>query len=726
MAKYEKCPEHYIFGLDIGTRSIVGTVGYREDEKYFRVIAQVVRMHETRAMLDGQIHDIEKVAESIRHVKSDLEERIGYTLEKVCIAAAGRVLKTVTIRADLDLEEETVIDGEYIHSMELLGMENAYEELKKSMKQDVNMYCVGSTVIHYYLDDYIMLNLEGHKGKKISADFLATFLPDEVIDSLYVAVEKAQLTVANLTLEPIAASEVAIPVNYRLLNIALVDVGAGTSDISITKDGSIIGYGMIPTAGDTFTEEIAKKYLVDFDGAEKIKMACFSSKTVRYKDILGVSHKVSSEEILEGLKDTISQTTKRVADKILELNGGVPVSAVFIVGGGGKIPNFAETLAENLNIPNERVAVRGKEILGSVIFDQPDIKVDSTLVTPIGICLTYLSKNNTIIMVSLNGRLIKLYDNSKLTVMDAALQIGFPKDNLFPKRGKELNYTLNNEARMIRGEAGEGAKITINGKAAGFNSKIAADDIIEIIPSTAGAEAKGVIGDIPEFKRKGEIQFVVNGNAIVCPRMAKVNGEIALETQEICENDRVEILDYYVMSELMEFMDMQMPVYFTINGKEADWDDRIYDAYTVDFHVEEPGSERPEDLVEEIRKQDTEPAVSENAKLENLPGNRSENALSAEDAAANSEGAESQSTGNTETAPVMETQGVHDIVVTVYGTSVTLSNKEAYVFVDILDFYPFDTTVVGGSAIVTKINGMDATFSSEIRSGDQIELYWKE
>ena len=219
---------------------------------------------------------------------------------------------------------------------------------------------------------------------------------------------------------------------------------------------------------------------------------------------------------------------------------------------------------------------------------------------------------------------------------------------------------------------------------------------------------------------------MVNGNAIVCPRMAKVNGEIALETQEICENDRVEILDYYVMSELMEFMDMQMPVYFTINGKEADWDDRIYDAYTVDFHVEEPGSERPEDLVEEIRKQDTEPAVSEDGKLQNLPGNRSENALSAEDAAANSEGAESQSTGNTETAPVMETQGVHDIVVTVNGTSVTLSNKEAYVFVDILDFYPFDTTVVGGSAIVTKINGMDATFSSEIRSGDQIELYWKE
>ena len=59
-----------------------------------------------------------------------------------------------------------------------------------------------------------------------------------------------------MTLEPIAAINVAIPENYRMLNIALVDVGAGTSDISITRDGSIIAYGMIPHAGDELTAHI--------------------------------------------------------------------------------------------------------------------------------------------------------------------------------------------------------------------------------------------------------------------------------------------------------------------------------------------------------------------------------------------------------------------------------------------------------------------------------------
>lgn len=56
-----------------------------------------------------------------------------------------------------------------------------------------------------------------------------------------------------------------------MLNIALIDVGAGTSDISITNDGCIIAYGMIPIAGDALTEVIARHCLVDFATAEKSK-----------------------------------------------------------------------------------------------------------------------------------------------------------------------------------------------------------------------------------------------------------------------------------------------------------------------------------------------------------------------------------------------------------------------------------------------------------------------
>ena len=724
MAEYTKCPENYIFGLDIGTRSIVGTVGYRENEKNFKVVAQVVKMHETRAMLDGQIHDIGKVAETICKVKEELQEVLQYRLEDVCIAAAGRVLKTVNIRADYEFEEETIIDEECIHTLELLGMEQAYAKLKKDTDGKIGMYCVGSTAIHYYLDDYIMLNLEGHKGKKISADFLATFLPDEVIESLYAAVERAGLKVANLTLEPIAASEVAIPVNFRLLNIALVDVGAGTSDICITKDGSIIGYGMIPLAGDEFTEEIAKRYLVDFGTAEKIKTDCFVKKTVSYKDIMGISHKISAQDVLEGLSDTVKTITKKLAEKIKELNGGTAVSAVFIVGGGGKLPQFAENLAENLEIQKERVAVRGVEVLGGIEFMQEGIAKDSTLVTPVGICLSYYSKNNNFIMVSANGRQIKLYDNNKLTVMDAAIQLGFPKENLFPKRGKEIVFTINNEKRMVRGEAGEGAVIQVNGKAASFNTKISENDIIEIISSTQGKDAVCILNSLAEFKRKGNLNLIVNEKEITCPRMVKVNGEISLENYEVKDQDEIEILDYYNLSQLLDLMDMPQPLEFYINQKEADFDDRIYDGCEITcVWKEESYADKIEHIIaDETKREEEKKETAIDLKKNDIEHLSDHTALEQQETVADI----NLELTKDETTARKEIVGIHDITIVVNDQNVILKNKENYIFVDILDFYPFDTSTAGGSTIVTTVNGLPANFTSEIQEGDRIELYWKD
>ena len=83
MENAKKYPGQLVFGLDIGTRSIVGTVGYKKDEQ-FVVVAQTCIEHETRAMLDGQIHDIAKVADTIKAVKEQLEAKLSRKVENVC------------------------------------------------------------------------------------------------------------------------------------------------------------------------------------------------------------------------------------------------------------------------------------------------------------------------------------------------------------------------------------------------------------------------------------------------------------------------------------------------------------------------------------------------------------------------------------------------------------------------------------------------------------------
>ncbi len=586
MAEAMKFPGQLVFGLDIGTRSIVGTVGYRTGGK-FHVVTQSIREHGTRAMLDGQIHDIYKVGGTIKEVKAELEERIGRPLKDVCIAAAGRVLQTVTLRVDQEMESEREITGEDIYALDSMGVERAYQEFLEKNDLDMKFYCVGYSVVRYYMNGYTIGNLEGHKAKTIGADLIATFLPEDVVDGLYKAVSVAGLEVVNLTLEPIAAIQVAIPEMYRMLNIALVDVGAGTSDISVTRDGSIIAYGMIPIAGDSLTEVVAKHCLVDFSTAEQIKRDTGVKDVIEYKDIMGLKQTITKEEVERVVSDVIENMTSQVAAKIKELNGDKSVSAVFVVGGGGRLPGYTQALAAKLELQNERVAVRGEEVMMGIEFLEEDARKDSLMVTPIGICLSFYEQSNNFIFVYFNDQRVKIYDNSKAAVVDAAMQAEFSSDGLFPKRGKELNFTVNGKPRIARGEPGEAARITVNGNEADIYTQIRANDQIRVVESTAGEAARMTLGQLPEFGSKMWVE--VNGKKVDLPKFASVNGELQSGYYKIQENDEIEILGYYTVRQISEFMDVvidwNMNIY--VNNKIADMDTKVYENFSVIWTLEE-------------------------------------------------------------------------------------------------------------------------------------------
>ena len=685
MATLTKYPQPLVFGLDIGTRSIVGTIGYQDIEG-FHVVAQCVKLHETRAMLDGQIHDIGAVAEEISYVKAELEEQIERPLTEVCIAAAGRVLKTAVGVGSYEFHDATVVTLEYIHSLEMMGVEKAHEQLVEEMGTQDKYYCVGYTVIKYYLNDYEISNLEGHKAHKISGDVLATFLPEEVVDGLYAAVEQAGLSVANLTLEPIAAMNVAIPVNYRLLNICLVDVGAGTSDICVTKDGSIIGYGMIPSAGDEMTERIAREYLVDFNTAEKIKMIPPKRKSMTYKDIMGIAHKVTPEQVYQLVEDVMIDITKSVADKILELNGEKPVSAVFVVGGGGKLPGFTKALAKHLGISEERVALRGEEVMRNIFIHVPDVKKDPLLVTPIGICLNYYDQKNNFIFVLVNGERVKLYNNDHLTVFDAAMQLGLKNETIFPKRGKDLTYTVDGKSRFLRGYQGEAATIQINEREASINTAIEANDRIEIQESTAGEDAALTLGQLPEFTKT--ISFQVNEASVVCPKFASVNGNLESEYYQIQDGDRIQILNYYTLKQLLQFMDIHPEGTILVNREPAQEDTKIYENFKITWS-------------EQLTYQDLQES-------DNLVPDKE---VSTETVATDEASAEEKK----------ETT----IVVLANQKQYTLSGKETYVFAEIFDVIHFDTSTVRGTELVMLLNDKKADPFDELHNGDNISIYWR-
>lgn len=733
-----------VFGLDIGTRSIVGTVGYLNGGK-FHVLAQRSKEHETRAMLDGQIHDIGKVGETISQVKEQLEEDLGRELTDVCIAAAGRVLRTVTTYVEHTFENDREILQEDIYSLCTMGVEKAYEEFQNSNTDtDMKFYCVGYTPMRYYMNGYQMGNLEGHKAKSIAVDLIATFLPDDVVDGLYKAVEFAGLHVANLTLEPIAAIQVAIPEKFRMLNMALVDVGAGTSDISITKEGTITAYGMIPVAGDSLTDILVQHCLVEFETAEQIKRKCRTQEIIEYEDIMGLPQTITAGEVLELLDPEIERMTQMVSDTIKELNGDKPVSAVFVVGGGGMVPGYTEKLAAKLGIVKERVAIRGQEVMQTIVFELENARKDAMMVTPIGICLSYYVQSNNFIFVEFNGERLKLYDNGKLSVTDAAMQMQFPNDQLFPRKGEALLFTINGKTRMVRGEQGEAAVIRVNGNEADMYTRVHNGDRIVVTPSTEGEPAVLEIGKLPELG--DALRVYVNGRQISLPKTAEVNGHRENEFYRIRPNDDIRIQNSYTVKEIAEFLDVPLGEDIKVNDTAARLDTRVYEHFTVSWNMEKalaqgtyadlPDADMEENAHREESAHGEVPVMQNAETVAGEAGKKQETKNAREGVSliqkAETVAGEAGKDQETQTAAADRTDDVttqlpHPLTVIVNHSPITMHGKAQYVFVDVFDYIDFDlgTSASAGRSIVTNLNGRPAQYMEPLSEGDVIEIYWK-
>ena len=596
----------------------------------------------------------------------------------------------------MEYPEETVVSGEDLHTLDMMGIEQAGKELKGDEDKKYKFFCVGYSTVKYYLNGDVFTSLEDHKADTIGEDIIVTFLPEDVVDGLYSAVDKAGLSVANLTLEPIAAINVAIPQNFRMLNIALIDVGAGTSDICVTRDGSIIAYGMIPMAGDELTEVLVHEFLVDFATAETIKRASTEGGEITYEDIMGISHTIKSEEVWKLTDPVMEKIAKEVATKIQELNGGNSVSAAFVVGGGGKVHGFTEALARDLKIVPERVALRGEEVMKNIIFEEEDVKKDSLLVTPIGICLNYYETKNNFIMIHFNGEMMKLYDNGQLTIVDAAMQAGFSADQLFPRRGREVNFTVNGVSRMIRGTEGESAVVTMNGRTVGINTPLEFNADVTLVPSTVGEGGTGTIADLAEFTTD-YLYFTVCGHRVKCPKFVEVNGSMEPPTYIIKEGDVIETRPFYTVGQLAEFMDVTIDDRYEIlvNNRPSGYDSLVYENFVIDWTTTSPVAYAGDYIVddEEGMPEDYQAPPMEDAPVKDA-----------------------------RTKIKIETV---DLPVKINGKNMVLSGKKDYIFVDIYNLIDFDPNAGNGRPLVIRINGEKCGYADELHANDEVECYWQ-
>lgn len=578
--------DNLIFSLDIGTKTVLGIVAICENNR-FKILASEIVEHEQRYMYDGQIHDIEGVSLAVKKVKQKLEDKLGIKLERVAIAAAGRALKTYRVKVDREIDITMEIDNRLVDSLEMEGIQKAQKMLEEKRQQnEAQYYCVGHTVVNYYLDDNFMDSLNGHRGNKIGVDLIATFLPHMVVDSLYTVMNRLELEISNITLEPIAAINVAIKKNLRLLNLALVDIGAGTSDIAISKDGAIVAYGMTSVAGDEITEKLARTYLLDYDTAEKLKKELNQKDSHVFYDVVGIKHELDTKDILDSIEEAIIFLAKSISQAIIE-NNQRPPSAVFLIGGGSQVPRITDYIAQELELPKERVVVRNVDIIDRVEGLENKM-IGPHSITVIGIAsIAAENKKEDFLEVNVNNKKIKLFNSKSMKVSDALVLMGFNPRKLIPKRGKGLTITINGKKEIIKGEIGEPAKIYVNDKLESLECGLKNKDIIKIIEASVGEDASCNIKKIINTDKR----VFVNGKKIKTIRSIKINGDIADEDTKLNDGDSLEIIEITNIKELLEYMDIKNNVNVYKNNELAKNDTPIKDNDIITFNKIDGGKD---------------------------------------------------------------------------------------------------------------------------------------
>jgi cell division protein FtsA len=565
------------FALDIGTRTVVGLIVTGEP---LEIKSACVCEHQERSMHDGQIHDVEKVAEVVLKVKNELEEEIGYKLTKASVAVAGRALKTAKSKISVEIPYKKITEKD-LKELEFEAVAKANCEFSA----DERLNCVGYSIISYELDGDKMSSVLGHTGSSVTIELLATFLPESVVNSMFAVLDRCGLEALSVTLEPIAALNIAIPHDMRKLNLALVDIGAGTSDIAITNDGAVIGYGMVPEAGDEITDFICDHYLVDFSTGEEIKRNLASSEQIEVKDIFGISSVIKTSEIISVVAEEIDKLSRHIAEEIISINGKTP-RAVILVGGGSQTATLKEQLAKHLNIPVQRIGSRLPNMVDG-LEDNTGKVTGAEMITPLGIALTAVQNTGIdFIEVTVNDTSVHLMDLNGLSIMDALVAARIK--HIYSRPGMALSLNVNSRFMTIEGEFGQHSSVLLDGKNASLGDSIIDGSNILFQPPVNGKDASISIDEL--VSKQGietETIIVLNGEKKIQHPTITVNGKKAKRGMNLPDRASVIIDPASLLDVLHDWKDVKTTdkITITVNNRPRTLDKINYSISSNDTPV---------------------------------------------------------------------------------------------------------------------------------------------
>ena len=369
---------NFSVGLDIGTTKIVALVGQKNEFNKVEILG--VGKSKSLGVHRGVVNNITQTIQSIQQAVDDANTNSGLQIIDVVVGIAGQHIRSIQHSDYITRENpESVIDE---------------EDIQRLIQQVYKLVMLpGEEIIHVLPQEYKVDGQGeikepiGMHGGRLEANFHVVVGQVSSIKNIGRCIKSAGLNMANITLEPLASSEAVLSYEEKEAGVALIDIGGGTTDLAIFKDGIIRHTAVIPFGGNVISEDIKEGCSIIEKQAELLKIKFGSAWPGENRDteivsIPGLQGRDPKEISLKTLSKIINARVVEIIEQVfLEIkNYGHNdqkkklIAGIVLTGGGSQLKHLKQLVEyitgmdTRVGYPSEHLAGNTQEAVSSPLF----------------------------------------------------------------------------------------------------------------------------------------------------------------------------------------------------------------------------------------------------------------------------------------------------------------------------------------------------------------------